>query len=167
MIINRAPIFVLAFAFLNLPSVNALSSDFRFLQSDHYEQKSFDNSIKIPGFGVACQDPTGAAVHIYPLDETPGNTWASQQDQRQYGRVAITLTSEQRLTVSSDVHFAKHTVSADGDEMYVFSEWLNPLETARLVLPQPGDLFKAYFVFDFDAGERYLMPQHLNVCRLN
>jgi hypothetical protein len=103
---------------------------------------------------------------MFPLDEEPSDALAPQ-NQRDSGRVAITLTSGSRVKVSDEVHVAKRTVAKDGAETYLFFDWLNPDETARLVLPQPGDLYKAYFIFDFDPGEAYQMPRQLVVCQLN
>jgi hypothetical protein len=164
MITTRATVLVVALGLSSLLSLPLFAADFKGGPS---QVSTLEDSIRIPGYGVVCQDPTGAAVHINPLDEESAADAVPQQDQPDSGRVAITLTSENRVKISDEVHVAKRTVTKDGAEEYLFFGWLNPDDTARLVLPNPGDLFMAYFVFDFDPGEDYRMPRQLHVCQLN
>ena len=168
--ISRPAFFVFALApfhlslSLSLVSLPSFASDFK---GESSQVSTSQDSIRIPGYGVACQDPSGAAVHIYPLDEESSVAALPQQDQRESGRVVITLTSENRVKVADGVHVAKRTVTKDGSETYLFFDWMKPDDSARLVLPQPGDLNRAYFVFDFDPGEVYQMPRQLVACQLN
>jgi hypothetical protein len=165
---SRPAVFAFALApfslSLSLASLPSFASDFK---GESLQVLMSEDSIRIPGYGVVCEDPAGAAVHMFPLDEEPSDAALQKMDQRDSGRVAITLTSGNRVKVSDEVHVAKRTVAKDGAETYLFFDWLNPDETARLVLPQAGDLHRAYFVFDFDPGEAYQMPRQLVVCQLN
>jgi hypothetical protein len=162
--ISRPAVIAFALVLSSLHSLPSFAADFK---GKSPQVSAFQDSFRIPGYGVVCQDPTGAAIHIYPLDEESTADASAQQEQRDSGRVAITLTSENRVKVSDEVHVAKHTVTKDGAEECLFFDWLNPDDTARLVPPQPGDLHRAYFVFDFDPGEACQMPRQLVVCQLN